>query len=64
MFIRFWDLLIIEQIFLSTQVKQSVINTVIIIWYLRNPERFKTFLKGLRKLGNIRNISKLYRIIA
>ena len=53
----------VEQIFLSAQVKQSMI--IVINWYVQVASRAAKRLKtnDLRKLGIVRKISKLYRII-
>ena len=54
----------VEQTFFSPQVKRSIIisNKLMYTSYLRVVKRLKT--QDLRKLGDIRNISKLHRMIA
>ena len=55
MFIIFWDFLIVEQIFLSPQVKQSVAISNKLVYTkcrLVYTSRLKTY--DLKKLGNIR----------
>ena len=49
--------------FTSLQVKQSMVinNQLVYISRLASCQRLKTYY--LRKLGNVRKISKLYRII-
>ena len=54
------DVLIVEQIFLSPQVKRSaIINNKLVELLYKLPNDLRP-----RKLGNIRKISKLHRIIA
>ena len=58
-FIILWDFLMFYQIFLSPQVKRCTIITYKHGIYMA--ERLKT--SDLRKLGNIRKVSKLHRMI-
>ena len=57
MFTIFWAFLMVEQIFLSLQVKRTVIN--LYVWVA---ERLKTW--DFWKLGNVRKIVNLYRLSA
>ena len=57
-FIIFWDVLMFYQIFLSPQVKRSAI-----ISNKHGTNELPNDLR-LRKLGNIRKISKLHRMVA
>ena len=58
-FITFWDILMVEQIFLSPQVKRSVIiSNKHGIYQLAHE-----LPNDLRLMGSIRKISKLHRII-
>ena len=58
-FIIFWDILMVKQIFLSPQVKRSVIiSNKHGIYQLAHE-----LLNDLRLMGSIRKISKLHRII-
>ena len=65
LFIISWGFLIVEQIFIQPQVKQSVIISNKLVRYIRVPlrvaERFKTY--DLKKLGNTSKITKLHRTI-
>ena len=58
--IIFWDSLMFYQVFRSPQVKWCAIITYIQV-ASRVAKRLKTY--DLRKLGNIRKVSKLHRII-
>ena len=58
-FITFWDILMVEQIFLSPQVKRSVIISNKHGIYQLGHE----LPNDLRLMGSIRKISKLHRII-
>ena len=62
MFIIFWDFLMFEQIFLLPQVKQSIIISNKLVHTGILPHELPNDLR-LRKLGNIRKIAKLHRIV-
>ena len=64
-FIIFRDSLIIHQIFVLAQVKQSAIITIQ-TWYIRVPSQVLELLKAydLQKLGNVTKVSKFHRMIA
>ena len=61
MFIVFWTFSMVEQTFLSLQVKANVIYLYVRV-ASSVTERLKT--RDFRKLGKIQKISKLYRISA
>ena len=63
MFIIFWDFLIVEQTFLSPQVKQSmIINDKLVLIINEFPNELPNDLR-LSKLGKIRKISKLHELL-
>ena len=66
MVIVFWDFLMFDSLYLSPQVKQSVIiNNKHDIYELPDVSpNTLGFKKHLRQLGNISKVSKLQRIIA
>ena len=63
MFMVFLDFLMVEQVFLSPQLKRSVIISNKLVYTSELPHELPNALR-LRKLGNIKKISKLHRIIA